>query len=244
MSETKKAAGPHNKKHYIIIDTESTIDDTVADFGAVIVDKAGNVLNEMGVLLKGHFDEKELFYNKTEAKGLWSIDGMAKRKAKYTQMLNDGRRMLASVEAVNRWLLKAVATYPNLALTAYNLAFDSRICDNTGIILDDFKDRFCLWQAAIGNFTDSKAYREFCLQNHLFNNRTDKGNMCVQTNAEVMASFIAGEMLPEEPHTALEDAKHYEAPILKKLLTKKNWRDKIKSHNWQSFVVRDWYTVK
>lgn len=152
-------------------------------------------------------------------------------------MLNAGSRMLASVTAINRWLEKAAAKY-SPELFAYNLAFDVAKCGNTGIDLNIFPNRFCLWHAAAGNICQTKAYREFILNNHLFNTPTDKGNMTFRTDAEAVTGFLNGEM-QTEPHTSLEDLLGFELPVFKHVLTKRGWRDKMTPYNWKAFQVKD-----
>lgn len=229
------------KSFFLIIDTETTIENTVYDFGAVVCDRQGNIHHECAVIVAEEMS-KTLFFDKSSKDEIWTISGLEKRTANYRQMLDSGTRMAASRNAINRWLEKVAAKY-NPELTAYNLAFDLDKLQNTGIDVAMFDRRFCLWHAAAGNFADTKAYRKFILANHLFNAPTRLGNMTYKTNAEVMASFLAGEMLPAEPHTALEDAKFYELPILTELLKKRNWREKAKSYSWRDYQVRDNFTV-
>lgn len=229
------------KQFFAILDSETCIDDTVADLGIVICDKQGNIHASMGVLVRGCFDEKELFYNPNDT-GFWGKQAATRRKAHYVEMLNVGKRMLATVPAINIWIAKAIAKY-DPELTAYNLAFDTDKCNKTNIDLTGFKNSFCLWHAAAGNICRTKAYREFVVQNHLFNNVTQNQNMTYKTNAEAVCGFINGEFL-EEPHTALEDAQFFELPILKHLLQKRNWRDKIEPYNWRNFQVKDSFSAK
>jgi hypothetical protein len=71
--------------------------------------------------------------------------------------------------------------------------------------------------------------------------------MSYHTNAEAMARFVLGNPdLPDEPHTALEDAIHYELPILKQLIatTKKADYMSPASYNWRDYQVKDWFSVK
>lgn len=218
----------------MIVDTETTCKDTVADFAAIIVDKQGVIHNQCAVIIRGEF-EKGLFFDAKNA--LWSAENAAKKAEAYREMLNSGSRQMASVNAVNRWLEKANAQY-NPILTAYNLAFDQGKCANTLIDLTIFADRFCLWQAAVGNICKSKAYKRFVLENHLFNAPTAKGNMTFQTNAEAVAGFLNNQMVTE-PHTALEDAVYFELPILKALIKKRNWREKCEAYDWNKFQVKD-----
>ena len=67
--------------------------------------------------------------------------------------------------------------------------------------------------------------------------------MTFQTNAEIVCGFINGEF-KEEPHTALEDARDFELPILREIIRKKNWRDNITPYNWREFQVKNHFTAK
>ena len=226
------------KQFFCIVDTETTMENTVADIGIIIVDRQGTIHNQMAVLVKGHFGEIELFHDK-KANDIWGYQGLEKRKTQYQNMLNSGTRVLASVNSVNLWIQKAIGRY-NPELTAYNLAFDADKCQKTGIDLTGFKSSFCLWHAAAGNICKTKPYREFVLENHLFNSPTEFRNMTYQTNAEAVAGYLAGEFI-SEPHTALEDAVYFEKPILQHILKKKDWREKIVPYNWREFQVRDYF---
>lgn len=224
------------KKLFLIIDTETTINDHVADFGAILCDKNGNIVKECGVMI-ADFRNEELFYDKSAA-NIWGKSGLIKRTANYNKMLDSGQRMLASVNAVNRWLDRVNSEFKNVTFTAYNLAFDLDKMQNSGIDTSMFSDRFCLWQAATGIHASSKKYREFILENHYFNNRTKFGNMTYKTDAETMAHFVTGEY-SEEPHTALEDAKFYELPILVDLVKRRNFREKVKPYSWRDYQMKN-----
>lgn len=229
------------KQFFAILDTETTMADTVADFAIVICDREGVIYNQCAVLVNGQFGTVELFHDKN-ANDIWGYAGLEKRKAAYTAMLDSGTRMLASVNAINKWINQAIGKY-NPELTAYNLAFDLDKCQKTGIDLSGFKSQFCLWQAAVGNICGTKQYRQFVLENHGFNAVTKFGNMTMQTNAEMVCGFINGEF-KTEPHTALEDARDFELPILRQILKKKNWKEKITPYNWRNFQVKDNFTAK
>lgn len=229
------------KKFYLIVDVETTKDDTVADFGALVVDTKGEIFKQCAVLVKGHFDDKELFYIPADT-GFWGKLAAENRKQDYIKMLNEGSRMLASVAAINRWLEQVKGKY-NPILTAYNLAFDTDKCQKTQIDLNMFSDRFCLWHAAVGNICQTRAYKQFILDNHAFRPPTELGNMAYITNAEVVTGFLNGK-ITNEPHTAIEDAIGYELPILSHILKKKKWREKIVPYNWREFQVKDHFGVK
>jgi hypothetical protein len=231
------------KQFYAILDTETTMNDTVADFAIIIVDREGVIHNQCAVMVKDHYGKFELFHDKA-ANDIWGYEGLERRKANYVDMLNSGKRMLASVTAINKWIDQAIGKYgPTLTLTAYNLAFDKDKCKKTGIDLTGFANSFCLWQAAVGNICKTKQYKQFALEHHGFNSVTAQGNMTFQTNAEMVCAFIRGEFV-KEPHTALEDAAEFERPILQLILKKKQWKEKITPYNWREFQVKDNFTAK
>lgn len=234
------------RQHFLIIDTETTQDQLVADFGAIIIDRKGNILNQCAVLIGGIFTDPAnhpLFFT-TDPDGIWSESGQRRRYENYRRMLKSGSRMIASVNAVNNWLAKAAATYSPI-MTAYNLAFDLHKCLNTGIDLTLFPNQFCMWQAGVTAWAHTKAYRQMVLDCHAFNSPTALGNMSFKTNAEMMARFALNQPdLEDEPHTALEDIIFYELPILKRLLKAKTTKwllNEPAGFDWQAVQVRDWF---
>jgi len=234
------------KDYYLIIDTETTMADTVADFAAVIVDRKGEIFSQCAVLVSGVFGITPLFYIASETDGLWSSQGKDKRFDNYKDMLEKGTRMMSSINGINRWLDKAQATY-NPILTAYNLPFDQDKCQKTGIDLTMFSRRFCLWRASFNKWAMTKSYKNFALSVHAFNPPTKLGNMSFQTNAEIMARFISGDpSLPDEPHTAIEDVIFYELPILQKLVLttpKKDYMNPELAFDWRKVQVKDHFTA-
>lgn len=231
------------KKTFLIVDTETTQTEKVADFGAIVVDKQGNILAQCGALVREYYldaDNHPLFHSR-DADPLWGRANLPKRYANYEAMLKNGSRMLATVPAINRWLAKAAVQYRPV-LTAYNLAFDKGKCSNTGIDLDIFPDRFCLWHAAAAKWGHTKAFKQFVLDVVAFNKPTALGNMSYHTNAEIMARFVLGMPdLPDEPHTALEDAIDYECPILTAIVKNTPVAEYMNPppYNWRQFQVKE-----
>jgi hypothetical protein len=224
------------KQFFAIIDTETTVDSTVADFACIIVDRKGTIHKQCAVLVKDQFDTKSLFYI-PGTKGDWSESYAEQKRIQYLAMLDSGQRIMASNQAINRWLDKAVAEF-NPTLTAYNLAFDADKCQNTNIDLSQFQNRFCLWNAASSLICNTKRFRQFCIDKHAFNAPTKHGNMSYKTNAEIVCGFLRGEYIAE-PHTALEDARDFELPILLNVIRHKKWQSKIMQYNWRNVQVRD-----
>jgi len=186
------------KQYYLIVDTETTAEETVADFGGVIVDRKGKVFDSIGALVAGQFDVHGMH---------WILGNPKVTQAKYQAMLQNGSRVMASVAAINNWLARVHKTY-NPVLTAYCIGFDWGKCRNTGILLDAFVKRFCLRNASKVTICQTANYKKWCHENDAF---TPSGRL--SEKADDVAQFV-DPTLPPEPHTALEDARDYEGPIL------------------------------
>ena len=201
------------KKHtYLIVDTETTKYQTVADFGAVIMTRDGTIIEQFGAMVDGHFGKMPLFSDpRANPAAFWSEQSAQRRAKHYDDMLECGERSIASPALINKWLERVCGQHDPV-LTAYNIAFDFGKCRNTKINLGIFGSRFCLMKAAKRHFVNED-YMQFCVDN---NRLTPTG--LASTTADSMATYIVGNDLAPEPHTALEDARDYEAVILAKIL--------------------------
>jgi len=226
------------RQYFAIIDTETTNDDKVLDFAMVICDRKQRVYHQCAVIIAENYNLDNLWTKQSE-QGHFNPANLTRRIKRYNDMLEQGSRIIRSVNVVNKFINRCIERY-NPVLTAYNLIFDQGKCANTGIVLDNFANRFCLWHSAASIIGHNKQYLKFVLENHLFNNPTEKGNMTYKTNAEVVAGFINGRYI-KEPHTALEDILEFELPILGHITSKKKWLEKTVSYNWKNFQVRDYF---
>jgi len=201
------------KKHtYLIVDTETTKYQTVADFGAVIMTRDGTIIEQFGAMVGGHFGKMPLFSDpKADPSAFWSEQSAQRRAKNYDDMLESGERSISSPALINKWLERVRGQHDPI-LTAYNIAFDFGKCRNTKINLGIFSSRFCLMKAAKRHFVNED-YMRFCVENSRL---TPTG--LASTTADSMATYIVGNDLAPEPHTALEDARDYEAVILAKIL--------------------------
>ena len=203
------------KHFYLIVDTETTRKNTVADFGAVVVSKkTSEIVERFGSLVLGHFGKLPLFADPTAPdSAIWSEQSAKRREKDYYSMLDTGERSIASPALINQWLVRVNAQYSPV-VTAYNLAFDLGKCRNTRINLGIFSQSFCLMKAAKKTIGQLAEYHNFCFENDFLTAKLRRPSM----TADTMAKFILGLDLEDEPHTALEDAQFYEAPILHKIL--------------------------
>ena len=202
------------RHYYFIVDTETTKKQTVADFGAVIVTKQGEIVEQFGAMVNGHFGKIPLFSDPSaDPDAFWSEQSVQRRAKNYDDMLESGERSISSVGLINQWLAGINARYSPV-LTAYNIAFDLGKCRNTRINLGIFNSRFCLMKAAKRKIGVLSEYHQFCQDRGLLTAKGCKPQM----TADAMAKFILGDSLEDEPHTALEDARDYEAAILTYIL--------------------------
>jgi hypothetical protein len=202
------------KHFYLVVDTETTKRGTVADFGAVLMTKQGEIIEQFGAMVLGHFGKMPLFSDPAaDPAAFWSEQSAQRRAKNYDDMLESGERSISSVGLINQWLAGINARYSPV-LTAYNIAFDLGKCRNTRINLGIFNQKFCLMKAAKRKIGALAEYHEFCQTNGFLTAKRRNPSM----TADTMAKFILGLDLADEPHQALEDARDYEAPILTKIL--------------------------
>jgi len=202
------------KHFYLVVDTETTKRGTVADFGAVLMTKQGEIIEQFGAMVLGHFGKMPLFSDPAaDPAAFWSEQSAQRRAKNYDDMLESGERSISSVGLINQWLSGINARYSPV-LTAYNIAFDLGKCRNTRINLGIFNQKFCLMKAAKRKIGTLAEYHEFCQINGFLTAKRRDPSM----TADTMAKFILGLDLADEPHQALEDARDYEAPILTKIL--------------------------
>ena len=199
------------RHYYLIVDVEATGAQRVADFGAVVIDRKGNVVASLGVLIEGIYGKADFH---------WALGNPKHTLAKYRGMMASGQRAIASPAFVNRWLAEINAVY-NPVLTAYNIGFDWGKCRNTDIDLGIFAQRFDLMMAAKTVIVPMPEYEEACYDNDWF---TAGGKL--SSKADHVARFL-DPTLPAEPHTALEDARDYEAVILHSIIHNPLSREKL-----------------
>ena len=206
------------RHYYLIVDTETTQRGTVADFGAVIVTKQGEIVEQFGAMVLGHFGKLPLFSDpNADPAAFWSEQSAYRRAKNYDDMLLSGERSISSPALINQWLAGIKARY-NPTLTAYNLAFDLGKCRNTRINLGIFGSRFCLMKAAKRKIGVLACYQDFCKARGLLTAKLRKPQMTADSMAKYIADTEYQGSLADEPHTALEDARDYEAMILAYIL--------------------------
>jgi len=206
------------RHYYLIVDTETTQRGTVADFGAVIVTKQGEIVEQFGAMVLGHFGKLPLFSDPSaDPDAFWSEQSAYRRAKNYDDMLESGERSISSPALINQWLAGIKARY-NPTLTAYNLAFDLGKCRNTRINLGIFGSRFCLMKSAKRKIGVLASYQDFCKARGLLTAKLKRPSMTADAMAKYIADTEYSGSLADEPHTALEDARDYEAMILAYIL--------------------------
>ena len=116
------------RHHYLIVDSETTRRQTVADFGAVVVGRDGRIVEQFGALVFGHFGKFALFADPAlPDSAFWSEQSAQRRMKNYHAMIDSGERSISSPALIQQWLWGVNQRYQP-TLTAYNLAFDFGKC--------------------------------------------------------------------------------------------------------------------
>ena len=112
------------KHFYLIVDTETTTKQTVADFGAVIVTKQGEIVERFGAMVYGQFGKIPLFSDPSEPdNALWSEQSAKRREKDYYSMLETGERSVASVALINQWLVQQIPFGSTSRILLHNYLF-------------------------------------------------------------------------------------------------------------------------
>jgi len=230
------------RRYFLLVDTETTAENTVFDFGYLLVDRQGSIVEKAGYILAETMGS-DLFFLRDDPK--WTAKAAKAKKARYREMYRCGLRTLRTVQQVNADLVRIVTEYDPV-MTAYNLDFDLKACAATRIELG-FSLMFDLWAAAAARICTTRNYRKWLLQTHGFTPRSKHGFMSMKTSAEYVGSYVRGLDRPDvEPHTAVEDLEFFELPILRQLLKARRsygWLMDNPKPDHRNFQVRDFYRV-
>jgi len=200
-------------KNIAIIDTETAggfNNPLIYDFGMVIINQKGEVLEEYESLVK------ESFIPKTMATAYYN-----EKMPCYYSMMYDGMR-IRNWDTIRENVNFLLDSYNVGIISAYNLNFDKNAISNTNAVfgthskfLERNFDLLDLWLWSAKDILSKKTYHRFADTHNL---KTEKGNY--KTSAESSFAFLNN--LPNfvESHTALDDC-YIEADIMKRLLKRK-----------------------
>jgi len=207
------------KKYYAILETVATNKDMVADIAIIICDRQGAIFNQVAVVVKECYGD---FLSQNDLAYADSYD--------YAGKLNSGRRMLASVVAVNHWIGQAFAKY-NPELISWDLALHLDRCEKTGIGLGVFGARICLRKVAQNILFNSKKFLKF---SGLDVNSHDSmiSDDCLLPDLKKALEFVSVESKVE--FTALEKARDAVMPVLSSLVNNKSWRKVVSQYDGRS----------
>jgi hypothetical protein len=217
---------------FLIIDTETTNKERVFDIGIVLCDgNTGKIIESKGFLIQEVIDamcfdlelvrasvregnQLETLYFDQKTADFWGLDTMPKRWEQYCTLERD----LITINELND-MLKAYHDQ-GVTFTAYNDRFDKEKLANTGIITN-----YALWIDLWGMVTNTlkenkyrKKYVNFALQ-QIDGVKVGRYKvLSVTTSCDLVCKHLFN--TKEEPHTALEDARDYEARLLQWLLTR------------------------
>lgn len=208
------------KKYYAILETVATKKNMVADVAIIICDKEGGIFNQVAAVVKECYGDY-----------LLQNDLASGDYHDYAGKLNSGRRMLASVVAVNNWIRRAHAEY-SPELISWDLSAHLDRCKKTGIELDAFDTRVCLGKVAQNILFNSKRF----LKSHGPNaNSHDPMGSDVRLLLDLKTAL---EFISEKDSnfecTALEKARDAVMPVLCSLVKNKSWREVVNQYDGRS----------
>ena len=196
------------KKHYLILDTETTTDaKLVYDIAYTIIDRKGNVVKQVNYLVKEMIEHPFMV-------GALARDKFSAKKYKnlYCDWYSN-KKMVCPFLDIRRIIRKDIRDY-NCIVTAYNAAFDfsalNAMATDLGVkrFFTKKTEVWDLWNIALHILCNSKNYTNFCDAHNFV---SDKGNR--KSSAEVVYRYIIQDVTFEEAHTALADTE-IEAAIL------------------------------
>lgn len=208
------------KKYYAVLETVATNKDMVADIAIIICDKEGRIFNQVAVVVKECYGEY-----------LLQNDLASGDCHDYAGKLNSGRRMLASVVAVNNWIRQAYSKY-SPELISWDLSAHLDRCKKTGIVLDAFDTRVCLCKVAQNVLFNSKKFLKSNESNANYNDPRGSG-VCLLLDLKTALEFIS-EKDSKFECTALEKARDAVMPVLCSLVKNKNWRKVVSQYDGRS----------
>ena len=213
-------------KRFLAIDTETTNEGMVLDVALCGYKSKKLVpIGSQGYVIKEVWDrclqgEDFLFCG---GNGHFSRKSLDKRMAVYTKMLQTGKRKFISKEHLQT--LFDLYLGQDYVFTAYNNPFDIGKLQNTGIVFPENFEQCDIWRTFQAYLQEHptllKKYWTTAVQNHHHkNNVLVTAHLTVRTNADTAARFVLGDNIPPEPHTALEDVRLYEIPVLRWLFAR------------------------
>ena len=205
-----------NKKHYMVLDTETASTSRVPfDIAYTIIDRQGNVVEAANYLVS------EIF-NSPLGKHLVSLDDFSRYKSNfYFDHATHHAEMVQPFATIQKRLRESVKKF-NCVVVAYNAQFDYNALNNFSKSFGCGESFFTadtqiwdLWNIALCTLCDSRRYVKFANENEF---TSDKGN--VKTSAEIVYRYITQDIEFVEAHTALADTE-IEAAILTACLKRK-----------------------
>lgn len=198
------------QKFYIVLDTETVTDSRVPfDVGMTIINRKGEIHKQLNWFTKEILDTLTGIH-------VLSKDSFSKRKLPfYLKIKEEQSHLIVPFDFIKANFEKEVAALNNnVAVVAYNAAFDVRALNNysNSLGLGDFFNKdveiWDLLNIALHSLCNSKNYVEFALINNFI---TEAGN--IKSSAEAVFNYLLKGEKFEEDHTALSDTE-IEARIL------------------------------
>lgn len=199
-----------------VIDTETTKNGYVYDFGAAIMDiGTGEVIDSMNVIIEETFNDVSAM----------ATSYYACKIPAYIEAINAGKLEVLPFSECFKRFSSLLESYNVRSIWAYNMAFDFKALNRTiaelsnGFVISFFPDSakcYDLMSSAINTIGNTRRYQKWAIA-HDYVTPTGRA----RATAETMFRFISDDASFVEEHTALSDAM-IEADILAHLVAKKS----------------------
>lgn len=199
-----------------VIDTETTKNGYVYDFGAAIMNiGTGEVIDSMNTIIAETFNNVSVM----------ATSYYACKIPAYIEAINAGELEVLPFSECFKRFSSLLESYNVRSIWAYNMAFDFKALNKTiaelsnGFVISFFPDRvkcYDLMSSAINLVGNTRRYQKWAIA-HDFVTPTGRA----RATAETIFRFISDDASFVEEHTALSDA-IIEADILAHLVAKKS----------------------
>lgn len=175
----------------------------VYDLGGMVVNKEGKVYEEISMV------NRDVFYDKN----LMDVAYFKDKIPQYEKEIREGKRKVVNTWKMMREFYKTIKKYNITTVIAHNARFDVASLNATLRYQTKSKKRFFfpygikIWDSmkmASATICKDEDYKKFCADNGYMTSGTYPR---VRRTAEILWRFLSGNNSFEEDHTGLEDVK-------------------------------------
>lgn len=223
------------KRTYLVVDTESGLNGHCIDYASILV--VDNKVREIrNFLLEEFYLKESLFYDRSKNSN-FSKDKIQGKMDCYKSMLFQKTIEIKKVKQLQAYIDSLADEFPTLIVWAYNVSFDRKTLERSGIVWPLRWEFRCLWRYALSTVTYNPRFPKWCIQNDRLTSK-----FCLSTSADTVIDFIreTTNAIPDgivHSHYALADC--YSELYLLRYMLKLKVRSKIKAFNYRDWKLKN-----